>query len=69
MTRDFYETVIANAETLGELRIIHRFLVCDFSITGTELKSVSAYIANREANILLDMETSSLPDRGGLNAV
>ncbi len=60
MTKDFYENIIASAEDLGQLRVIHKFLVCDLHIQGGDYREISKIISTREANILLDMQTAHL---------
>lgn len=61
MTKDFYENIIAQAEDLGQLKIIHKFLVCDLHIQGGQHRYIASLIANKEANILLDMQKECMP--------
>lgn len=58
MSKDFYENIIATASNLDELRIIHKFLVCDLHIMGGEYRYIASVIAKREADILLSMQQS-----------
>lgn len=53
MHRSFYESAIADAQTLPELKIIHRFLICDFQIMGNDNEVLRKAIAHRESCILL----------------
>lgn len=54
MTKSFYENVIADAKSFDELKLIHRFLVCDLQIQGKTNDYIRKLIANKESFILLN---------------
>lgn len=60
MHKEFYENIIAEASTLNELRIIHKFLVCDMTIHSS-FNYLKTIISHKEAAILLDMQIDSMP--------
>lgn len=62
MYKEFYESVIAQAETPGELRIINRFLVCDMNITGADNDYLRRLLVRRESWILFNNATKTLPE-------
>lgn len=60
MHKEFYENIIAEAEDLGQLRIIHKFLVSDMSIHNS-FQYLKYCISKKEAAMLLDMQISTMP--------
>lgn len=66
MSRDFYENIIPQAEDLGQLRIIHKFLINDLHLVGADHNYINSLISKAEANMLLDMQIGHMPDREAL---